>query len=793
MENKRNFYAEYNEYYKGVEVKEVDVKVIPTNKSSLPFPYLPYTDDIDDERLKGVLLTVSNNDELFLLATPKFDDNNDVVKYNKVGAVCRVECVNAKDKGGVNYICNVLYFASIEDVNVVDGVEVAHVVPVITYNLETENTKLLLDKLKVQYLNYISYSNRKMSSDLIYYIKTTTDPQIIVSLIGATSDFTPKEQYSLQIEVNMEAKLENLIVLVNKMFSMEALNKRIDEKIRKENEKRQKEMYIKEKIKYLNEEIGEENEFTEIENKIKACNMPQKTEEYALNQLKKLTKTPTMAADYNVLKNYLDTIVDLPWSVSTTDNTDIKHAKQVLDAEHFGLNKVKNRILEYLAVLNLNDKVSGQILCLVGAPGVGKTSIAKSVANALGRKFVKLTLGGVHDESEIRGHRKTFVGAMVGKIIHNIKLSGVNNPVFLLDEIDKITSDIHGDPASALLEVLDPQQNNSFRDNFLEVPFDLSKVIFIATANYANQIPAPLLDRMEIINVDSYTAPEKVSIAKNYLMPKQLKANGIKEGSLVLDDEVILSIINNYTYEAGVRNLERLIAKICRQLAVKIVENPALTLPWVVTEKMLPSILNEAPVTNHGVRKFPEVGVGYGLGWSPYGGSILTMEGISIKGKGNLVITGNLKDVMKESCQIAHTVAKKYVLKNIKNPVDFSKLDLHINACEGGVQKDGPSAGVVLALVIYSVLTNKKISNKFAMTGEISLTGQVYAIGGLREKLYACVQNNIQDVIVPLENKKDIKFIPKEITEKLNIHYVSNFQEVINLTIVGGKNENNQK
>lgn len=792
MENKRNFYAEYNEYYKNIEVREVTCKVIPTFKSSLPFPYLPFTDDIDDERLKGVLLSISNNDELFFLASEKFDENNVLEKYNRVGAVCRIECVNAKDKG-VNYICNVLYFAAIDEFDIIDGVEQVKCSPLVAVNAETEQTKLLLEKVKNSFANYISYSNRKISIDLLNYIKTTTDPNIVVSLIAVTSDFTVREQYGLQCECNVEDKLENLIVLINKMFSMEALNKRIDDKIRKENEKRQKEMYIKEKIKYLNEEIGEENEFNEIENKIKKCGMPQKTEEYALAQLRKLSKTPTMAADYNVLKNYLDTIVDLPWSVSTTDNTDIKHAKQVLDAEHFGLNKVKNRILEYLAVLNLNKNVSGQILCLVGAPGVGKTSIAKSVANALGRKFVKLTLGGVHDESEIRGHRKTFVGAMVGKIIHNIKLAGSNNPVFLLDEIDKITSDIHGDPASALLEVLDPQQNNSFRDNFLEVPFDLSKVIFIATANYANQIPAPLLDRMEIINVDSYTAPEKVQIAKNYLLPKLLKANGIKEGSLVLEDDVITYIINNYTYEAGVRSLERLIGKICRQLAVKIVENSAFQLPWVVTEKMLPSILNEAPVVTHGVRKYPEVGVGYGLGWSPYGGSILTMEGISIKGKGNLVITGNLKDVMKESCQIAYTVAKKAVLKNIKNPIDFSKVDLHINACEGGVQKDGPSAGIVLALVIYSVLTNKKITNKFAMTGEISLTGQVYAIGGLREKLYACVQNNIADVIVPLENKKDIKFIPKEITEKLNIHYVSNFQEVLNLTIIGGKNEDNKK
>lgn len=792
MENKRNFYAEYNEYYKNVQKQELELCVVPTFKGTHPFPYLPFTDDVDDERIKNVVLNVSNNDKPFLIVTPKFDDNNVIDEYNQVGAVCKIECVNVKDKG-LNYICNVLYFANITEVRYENGFEVAHVVPVERINADSENVKLLLEKVKTSYLNYNSYSNRKISIDLINYIKSSTDVDVVVSMIAATLDLTIKEQYAVVAETNEEERLTTLIVMINKMFSMEALNKRIDEKIRKENEKRQKEMYIKEKIKHLNEEIGEGNEFEALEKKIKDCHMPATTEEYVLNQLRKLSKTPTMAADFNVLKNYIETVIELPWDKCTEDNTDVVHAKKVLDEEHFGLDKVKTRILEYIAVLHLNDKVNGQILCLVGAPGVGKTSIAKSVANSLGRKFVKLTLGGVHDESEIRGHRKTFVGAMAGKIIHNLKLAGSNNPVFLLDEIDKITSDIHGDPASALLEVLDPQQNSSFRDNFLEVPFDLSKVIFIATANYANQIPAPLKDRMEIINVDSYTAPEKVQIAKNYLLPKQLKENGIKEDALQISDDVIYSIINNYTYEAGVRNLERLIAKICRQLAVKIVANPAFDFPWVVTEKMLPTILNEAPVTIHGVRKQPEVGVGYGLGWSPYGGSILTLEGISIKGKGSLVITGNLKNVMKESCQIAHTVAKKFVLKNIKNPIDFSKYDLHINACEGGVQKDGPSAGIVLTLVMYSVLTNKKISNKFAMTGEISLTGQVYAIGGLREKLYACVQNNIPNVIVPLENKKDIKFIPKEITEKLNICYVSNFQEVIDFAIIGGRNESNKK
>lgn len=792
MENEENFYIKHCQMYKDIKKDDNNLRVVLTTKNKQQFPYLPFSENIEDDKTKKIFKEIKESDKPFLLVTQKLDENNISEKYNEIGAVCKIQFVTNNEKN-TNFICDVLYFAKITDLYLADNVEYAHIEPLVRKNMDTENVKILLENVKNLYFNYISYSNKELVPEYSEFIQLSTDSDVVVSALATIMDLSAKERYELVAETNEEERLTKLIVIINRMFSVATLNKHIDEKIREDNEKHQREMYIKEKIKRLNEEIGEEDEITQLENEIKKCNIPSKTEEYILKQLSKLKKTPTVSADYNILRNYIETIIELPWNKSTVDNTDVVHAKKVLDNEHFGLEKVKSRILEYIAVLHLNDKVNGQILCLVGAPGVGKTSIAKSVANALGRKFVKLTLGGVNDESEIRGHRKTYVGAMVGKIIHNIKLSGSNNPVFLLDEIDKLTTNNHGDPASALLEVLDPQQNASFRDNFLEVPFDLSKVVFIATANYANQIPAPLRDRMEIINVESYTAPEKVQIAKSYLLPKQLKENGISEDSLIVNDDVLYSIINNYTYEAGVRNLERIIAKICRQLAVKVVENPAMELPWVVTKDMLPIVLNEAPVINHGVRKNPEVGVGYGLGWSPYGGSILTIEGISLKGKGNLVITGNLKNVMKESCQIAYTVAKHYVLSNSEKTFDFSKYDLHINACEGGIQKDGPSAGVVLTLVMYSVLTNKKLSNKFALTGEISLTGQVYAIGGLREKLYACVQNNIPNVIVPLENEKDIKFIPKEITEKLNIYYVSNFQEVIDLVVIGDENENNKK
>lgn len=785
MENKKNFYVQYHEIYKNIEKKEETIKLLTINRSVFPFPNMPYTDEIEDNFKKNVLLEISNHDELFFLGLEKFNDKAEAQDkpYFEYGCVCKIECVTMKEKS-VNYICNVLYRARIEEFFMEEnGVVFVKIMPVVETNVETENSKNLLNRLKESYFNYVNYANRKVSTDLISFIKDSTDPNVVINLMSVSCDINLSEQYSLICEADTEKRLEKLILLINKLFSMELINKKIDEKIRQENDKRQKEMYIKEKIKYLNEEIDEADELEILEGKVKACGMPVAVEELILNEVNKLKKLPTMAADYSVYKNHIDTVIELPWNISTVDEINIAKAKEVLDADHYGLEKVKTRILEYLAVLKLNEKVSGQILCLVGAPGVGKTSIAKSIAKALNRKFVKLTLGGMHDESEIRGHRKTFVGAMCGKIMYNLKNCGTNNPVFLLDEIDKISKDVHGDPASALLEVLDPEQNDSFRDNFVEVPFDLSRVIFIATANNANDIPEALYDRMEVIQVDSYTSFDKLNIAKNYLISKECKNNGILVSDIKMNDEVIKFLVDNYTYEAGVRNLERLIAKICRTIAVAKISDNVKNLPMEITTENIAKILDVPPAITRGVRSKPEVGTSYGLGWSPYGGSILTIECLAMPGKGEIEITGNLKDVMKESVKIAYTVAKHEILKeNAK--AEFKKQNLHLNVCEGGTKKDGPSAGGVLALVIYSALTNQKIRNNFAMTGEISLAGNIYAIGGLREKLYACVANNVENVIVPAENKNEVMFLPKEITEKLNIHYVTHISEIIKLCII---------
>lgn len=792
MENKRNFYAQYSEIYNDVQKKEVRCKLIITKRKVLPFPYMPFRDEVDHPTIKNVLVEISNNDELFFIGTPAINKSNSINGlFNRVGAVCKMECVNINDNNA-SYICNVLYFAEVKSIEPQNGIALVEVEPIEEINSKTEVSVKLLERIKELYINYINYVGRKLSQDLIFQIKDSSNPNMVVNLIAETISLTVEEQYGLQCEANTEKRLEDLIVIINKLFSFEAIDKKINERIKLENEKHHKESYIKEKIKYLNEEINgsEQNEIAELEDKIKNSKMSDDAKEIMLKAVTKLSKIPSTWADYSVQKGYIDTVLELPWGIETVDNTSFEHAKTILDNEHFGLTKVKERILEYLAVLTLSGKTGGHILCLVGAPGVGKTSIAKSVANALGRKFVKFSLGGIYDETEVRGHRRTYVASMPGKIIHNIKLAGSVNPVFLLDEIDKVGhSDIHGDPSSALLEVLDPAQNNNFRDNFIEIPFDLSKVIFIATANYAHQIPKPLYDRMEIINIDSYLAHEKLEIAKNYLLKRELCVNGLQPNSITILDETILELIHNYTFEAGVRNLERLIAKICRRLAVMLVENKNITLPWVVTPEMLPDILNEAPILKRGVREQPQVGIGYGLSWSIYGGSILTLEGVVLNGSGKIEITGNLKDVMKESCKIALSVAKQQIEQeqpNLSN-IDYSKLDIHINACEGAVEKDGPSAGTVLSLVIYSALTKKPIRNDFAITGEISLTGCITAVGGLKEKLYACVVNNVKNVIVPLENKQEIELLPSDITSKLNIHYVSQFSEVVSLACLGEK------
>ena len=566
--------------------------------------------------------------------------------------------------------------------------------------------------------------------------------------------------------------------LIKKEVQVAEIEKQIADRVKKSVDKSQKEFYLREQIKAIRTELGEGDEDGDtLRNKVLEKNLPKEIEEKALAEVKRLGKLNPSSPDYSIILNYLDWILDLPFNEETVDTESLLEAKKVLDADHFGLEKVKERIVEYLAVLKLTKKIKGPILCFVGPPGVGKTSVATSIARALNRKFVRMSLGGVKDEAEIRGHRKTYVGAMPGRIITGLKNAGSKNPVFLLDEIDKLSSDIHGDPSSALLEVLDPEQNVTFRDRFIEVPVDLSKVMFITTANSLDTIPYPLLDRMEVIEINGYTDEEKLQIAKRYLLPKQKQLNGISEETLEVTDEAIKEVIESYTMEAGVRNLEREIASIVRKVATKV----------AVGKRTKKFLIEKDNVSDYlGVKKYvkdtsiekDEVGACTGLAWTSVGGTTLTIEVSLMAGKGEILLTGKLGDVMKESARAAisyiRSHAKEYgILEEV-----FEKTDIHVHVPEGATPKDGPSAGITMATAILSAFTKKPVKGNVAMTGEITLRGKVLAIGGLKEKALAAFRRGIKTVIIPTANKKNLEEIPKEIKKHLKFITVDSVDEV---------------
>ena len=551
-------------------------------------------------------------------------------------------------------------------------------------------------------------------------------------------------------------------------------------------DKNQKEYFLREQLKAIHTELGDdEQEKDTLTGQLKERHMPAEIEEKALKEVARMDKMPPSSPEYTVIRNYLDWLIELPWTEETKDTENILDAKKILDEDHYGLEKVKTRITEYLAVLQLTKSMNAPILCFVGPPGVGKTSIAKSVARALGRKFVRMSLGGVKDEAEIRGHRRTYVGAMPGRIIYAMKQVGSVNPVFLLDEIDKVSSDMRGDPASALLEVLDPEQNATFRDRFLEVPYDLSKVLFITTANTVDTIPAPLLDRMELIELNGYTLDEKREIAKRYLVPRKIEENGLKPELLEITDGAITAIIEGYTMEAGVRSLERQIGSVCRKIAVRYAENREME-KQTVTEENLESIL--------GVRKYlrdnsrldgDEVGAATGLAWTSVGGTTLTIEVSCMPGKGEIQLTGKLGDVMKESARAAISYIRAHADTYGIDAETFSNTDIHIHVPEGATPKDGPSAGITMATAILSAFTHKPVRKDIAMTGEITLRGKVLPIGGLKEKALAAHRAGIKNIIIPKENERDEEEIPSNVRGELNFIPAAEVDTVFHNAIAG--------
>ena len=626
--------------------------------------------------------------------------------------------------------------------------------------------------------------DKRITKEIISSITELPTPDLFMDSALSVTNFKEESVYKILEEDKTAKRLKLFEDLFKHELEIAKIEKKISSKVRESIDKSQKEFYLREQLKAIHDELGDSaDEKQELIDKIKEKNLPKEIEDKMMKESARLDKINPSSPDYSIILNYLDWIKELPFTISTEDTSDLVKAKEILDADHFGLEKVKQRILEYLAVLHLTKQIKGPILCFVGPPGVGKTSVATSIARALNRKFVRMSLGGVKDEAEIRGHRKTYVGAMPGRIINGLKTAGSNNPVFLLDEIDKLSSDIHGDPASALLEVLDPEQNPTFRDRYLEVPFDLSKVMFITTANSLDTIPYPLLDRMEVIELTGYTGEEKLQIAKQYLIPKQLKQNGLTKSKAEITDEAIKEIIECYTMESGVRNLEREIGSVVRKIATKVAQNPRAR-KTTVKQKDVFSYLGIKKHSRDAVLEKDEVGACTGLAWTSVGGTTLTIEVSLMRGKGEILLTGKLGDVMKESARAAISYIRSHADKFNIDDTKFENTDIHIHVPEGATPKDGPSAGITMATAILSAFTGKKVRKSVAMTGEITLRGKVLAIGGLKEKSLAAFRQGIKTVIIPKANLKDLSEIPQEVKDQMEFVAVENINQVIEKAII---------
>ncbi|MCI6716027.1 MAG: endopeptidase La [Bacilli bacterium] len=603
---------------------------------------------------------------------------------------------------------------------------------------------------------------------------------IAINIIG---DFKSHLKYLFELDITK--RLLMILEDLRKQKYFASLESKIDEEVKRSINEAQKEYYLREKMKAIQDELGDkakkETDIDALRKKIKEAKMPKTVEEKAYNELNRYMSTPSTSPESGIIRTYLDFLIALPWNTQSVDSDDIKKAKKILDEDHYGLDKVKERILEYLAVKIMTQKNPQAILCLVGPPGVGKTSLAKSIARALNKKFVKLSLGGVKDESEIRGHRRTYLGALPGRILQNLKRAGTNNPVFLLDEIDKMSSDYKGDPTSAMLEVLDGEQNQFFSDNYLEEPFDLSHVFFIATANYLGNIPEPLRDRIEIVEVSSYTEYEKFEIATHHLLKKQLLANGLDESQFSISDQAIYSIIQNYTREAGVRELERLLSSIIRKAIKNILLNGASKIE--ITVDNLEEYLGKPKFTNNKTEENDLVGIVTGLAYTQFGGDTLSIEATHYKGEGKLLLTGQLGDVMKESAQAAFSYVKSNVEKFNINIKDIKESDVHIHVPEGAIPKDGPSAGVTITTALISTFTNRPVHHEIGMTGEVTLRGQVLPIGGLREKSIAAHRSGLKKIIIPYDNLKDIDEIPESVKNSLEIIPVKSVEEIVDIVL----------
>ncbi|MBI5643347.1 MAG: endopeptidase La [Deltaproteobacteria bacterium] len=747
------------------------------------FPYMVVPLFVGREKSIKALEHAMNNDKSILLAAQKKAKTeepgpDDIYEVGTLGTI--LQLLRLPD-GTVKVLVEGKRRARIKEFVSEDECFMVNVEDVDEVIDETVETEALLRSVVKSFESYVKF-NKRVPPEMIMSVSSIEDPSRLADTIASHLTVKLEDKQALLTISSPTKRLERLYSIMESEIEILEVEQKIRQRVKRQMEKTQKEYYLSEQMKAIQKELGEKDEFKseiqEFEEKIKTKKMSKEATRKAKQEIKKLRLMSPMSAEATVSRNYIDWLVNLPWDHVTEEKKDITEAERVLEEDHYGLKNVKERIVEYLAVRGLVEEMKGPILCLVGPPGVGKTSLAKSIARATSRNFVRLSLGGVKDEAEIRGHRRTYIGSMPGKIVQSLKKAGSNNPVFLLDEVDKMSHDFRGDPASALLEVLDPEQNHTFNDHYLDCDYDLSKIMFITTANSIQGIPYPLLDRMEIIRIPGYTELEKLHIVERFLLPKQLKMHGLTKENLDLGKATILSVVRHYTKEAGVRNLERQVATICRKSAKEILKKGRET-SVSVTAKNLPKFLG-VPQFRYGTREtVDEIGVATGLAWTEAGGELLAIEVALVPGKGKLIITGKLGDVMQESAQAAMTYIRSRATEMGLEKDFYQKLDIHIHVPEGAIPKDGPSAGITMATAIASALLRIPIRKDVAMTGEITLRGKVLPIGGLKEKLLAAHRAGIPTVLVPKENEKDLKEIPSLILKKVTPVLVEHMDEVL--------------
>lgn len=754
------------------------------------FPGMTVNLDVGRDKSINAVNAAMQLDKKILLVTQRDAETADPKReelYN-YGVVAEIKQLLKLPSGAIRILIQGLERAeltSLIDAPFKDTYLEGFAMPVASVEPEENSETEAMRRVLLQSFEKWLVTGKKVTTEVMLSFKNITTAGEIADIIAGYLTISIDEKEELLELADVKERMHKLHTFLCKELEIAELEKNITQEVRKQIEKNQREYYLREQIKVINKELGEgderQAEVDEYKKQMEGRDLPPEVADKINKELDRLYKMPPMMAESGVIRNYVETLLALPWGIYGKDNFDLKHAEKVLNKDHYGLEKVKERILEYLAVRALTKSGKGPILCLVGPPGVGKTSLAQSVARAIDRKFTRMSLGGVHDEAEIRGHRRTYIGAMPGRIIHGMQTCGVMNPVFLLDEVDKMSSDFRGDPASALLEVLDPEQNNTFSDHYVEIPFDLSQVFWIVTANTVETIPPALLDRMEVVQLSSYTEDEKVKIAELHLLPKERQNNGLTAKTLSITEDALRMIIRGYTREAGVRNLERKIAAVCRKTALRIVNGEAKSAK--VTAKNLHKYLGKVIYLEDDVSLEAAAGICTGLAWTRVGGELLKVEVVACKGKGHLALTGQLGDVMKESAQAGYTYIRSRADELGLDKDFYETTDIHIHLPEGAIPKDGPSAGITMATAMISALTGRKVKKNLAMTGEITLSGRVLPVGGIKEKFLAAHRYGVKTIIMPAKNEQDLEELPANVRAKMHFIPVKHMDEVLKIAL----------